>query len=84
MNGIVSPSNVHYLVFQQSRDEEKETREGEGEDVQSKGHMENNNISAVDSNEISCEVIQSESMAKGNYNHIDTIDNQVEELDELW
>ncbi|KAI5008423.1 hypothetical protein ZWY2020_009471 [Hordeum vulgare] len=58
-----------------NRVEEEETREGEGEDVQSKGHMENNNISVVDSYEISC---------KGNYNHSDTIDNPADELDDLW
>ncbi|KAF7007220.1 hypothetical protein CFC21_022173 [Triticum aestivum] len=81
---VVDPGKHSMGIDNESRDEEKETREGEGEDVQSKGHMENNNISAVDSYEISCEVIQSESMEEGNYNHIDTIDNPVDELDDLW
>ncbi|XBI69729.1 hypothetical protein VPH35_064372 [Triticum aestivum] len=71
-------------IYAESRDKERETGEGEGEDVQSKQHMENNNISVADSCEISCEVIQSNSTANGHYNHYDNNDNPVDDLDDLW
>ena len=75
------PINVHYLVFQQTHDEDKESREGQGDDVQSKGHLESNTISVVDSYELSCEVIRNESTANGHY---DNNDNPVDELEDLW
>ncbi|KAE8817469.1 Helicase ARIP4 [Hordeum vulgare] len=51
---VVDPGKYSMGIDDENRVEEEETREGEGEDVQSKGHMENNNISVVDSYEISC------------------------------
>ncbi|XP_044982712.1 protein CHROMATIN REMODELING 35-like [Hordeum vulgare subsp. vulgare] len=71
-------------IYAEGRDRERERREGEGEDVQSKQCVEKKNISVIDSYEISCEVIQSESTANGHYNHYDSNDNPVDDLDDLW
>uniref|UniRef100_A0ACD5WWP8 Uncharacterized protein n=1 Tax=Avena sativa TaxID=4498 RepID=A0ACD5WWP8_AVESA len=64
------------IYNEQRHGEEKETREGESEGVQSKGHIENNNIPVV-----SCEVIRSESTINCHY---DNNDDLVDELEDLW
>jgi hypothetical protein len=56
-------------------------REGEAEDVQSKGHTDNNNISVVDPYELSCEVVRSESTENGHYGNND---NPVDGLEDLF
>jgi hypothetical protein len=81
INGIDSPSNIHYLAFPQRQDQEKEMREGEGQDAQSEGHIENSNTYVADSYELSCEVIRSELIENGHY---DNNDNPVDELEDLW
>jgi hypothetical protein len=60
-------------------------REGEAEDVQSKGHTDNNNISVVDPYELSCEVVRSESTENGHYgnngNPVDGLEDLFREMD---
>ncbi|CAM0871428.1 unnamed protein product [Alopecurus aequalis] len=78
---LVKQGHNEINIYNETHDKEKETREGQGEDVQSKGDIESNNISAVDSYELSCEVIQNESTANGHY---DNNDKPVDELDDFW
>ncbi|KAK1652733.1 hypothetical protein QYE76_070538 [Lolium multiflorum] len=68
-------------IYIERHDEEKEVREGEAEDVQSKGHTDNNNISVVDPYELSCEVVRSEPTENGHYGNND---NPVDGLEDIF
>uniref|UniRef100_A0ACD5WQZ0 Uncharacterized protein n=1 Tax=Avena sativa TaxID=4498 RepID=A0ACD5WQZ0_AVESA len=61
-------------VDNERHDEGKEVKEGEAEDVQNKGHIDNNNTSVVDPYGLSCEVIRSDSTENGHYDNNDNPD----------
>uniref|UniRef100_A0ACD5WF75 Uncharacterized protein n=1 Tax=Avena sativa TaxID=4498 RepID=A0ACD5WF75_AVESA len=61
-------------IYIERHDEEKEVREREAEDIQNKGHIDNNNTSVVDPYRLSCEVIVSDSTENGHYDNSDNPD----------
>ncbi|PNT78123.1 protein CHROMATIN REMODELING 35 isoform X4 [Brachypodium distachyon] len=81
---LIKQGHGDISIYNENHDEQKGKREGEGEDVQSAGSIENNSVPVVDSYDISCEVIQSESTENGNYDRYDNNDSPVDELEYLW